>query len=80
MMEFLYFYASTVNIFMGFLHSVKIIYMRLEFQVCHDENFYFIFLMQILKICQSKNILQEVNMDNYRVTSRRGFGILSPPN
>jgi hypothetical protein len=31
--------------------------MGLEFLVCHDEYFYFIFLMQVLKICQSKNIM-----------------------
>jgi hypothetical protein len=48
-MEFLYIYASTINISYRVLRSVKIIYMELEFFVCHDENFYFIFLMQVLK-------------------------------
>ena len=49
-MVFLDFYASTVNISYGFLRSIKTMYMWLEFfLICHDENFYFIFLMQELK-------------------------------
>ena len=40
---FLYFYVSTVNISYGFLCSVKIIYMELEFLICHDENCLFHF-------------------------------------
>jgi hypothetical protein len=63
----------------GFLRSVKVIYMGLKFLVCHDKNFYFIFLMQVLE-SKYANAMQKVNMDNYRVTSQWGFGILSPPN
>ena len=38
-----YFYASTVNICYRVFTSIKIIYMGLEFLVCHDENCLFHF-------------------------------------
>jgi hypothetical protein len=40
-----HFYASTINIPYGG-NSIKIIYVGSKFLLCHDENVYFIFLMQ----------------------------------
>jgi hypothetical protein len=48
-MVFLYFSASTVNISYGVFTFRKIICMGLTFLLFHDENFYFIFLMQVLR-------------------------------
>jgi hypothetical protein len=58
---------------MGFLRFVKIIHMGPRFLLCHDENFYFI----SNESDESKYAMQK-NMNNYRVTSRRGFGIFKP--
>jgi hypothetical protein len=51
-MVFLIFFASKVNIYHGFLHTVKIIHMGLEFYNAMVKRFYFIFLneMQMQKV------------------------------
>jgi hypothetical protein len=43
--------------------------MGLKFLLCHDKNFYFIFLMQVLG-SKYANAMQKVIMDNYGVTSQ----------
>jgi hypothetical protein len=59
---------------MGFFRSVKIIHMGPGFLLCHDANFYFISYASD----ESEYAMQKINMDNYRVTSWRGFRIFKP--
>jgi hypothetical protein len=57
------FYASTVNLSYGFLHTIKIIHMGLEFYNAMVKRFllYFLNAMQMQK---SKYAKVKVNMDN----------------
>jgi hypothetical protein len=71
---FLYFCASTVNIFTGFLCSVKIIHMGAGFYYAMMRIF-ILFSMQMMKVNMQ---CKKINMDNYQVTSRRGFIIFKP--
>jgi hypothetical protein len=71
---FIFFCLHSKYSLRGFLRSIKIIHMRLKFLLCHDKNFYCIFLMQVLGN-KYANAMQKVNMDKYRGTSRRGFGV-----
>ena len=65
---------------MGFLRFVKLFSWGLKFYDAMIRIFIFPNASIEKEICQRKNLIQKVNMDNYQVTSRRGFGILSPPN
>jgi hypothetical protein len=46
---FIFFSLHSKFFFRGFLCSIKIIHVGHDFILCHDENFYVIFLMQLMK-------------------------------
>jgi hypothetical protein len=70
--NFAFFCHHSKSFLREFLRSIKIFHMGPDFLLCYDENFYFIFLMQVMKVNMQ---CKKVNMDNYRVTSRRGSRI-----